>query len=254
MKKLTDKVVVITGGTSGIGLATAGLCLDEGARVVTFGRAAQDRVAQDRVAQDGPGGDRVLAVQGDVTNIADLDRMFGETKRRWGGIDVLFINAGVVKLAPVADTSDALFDEVVGTNMKGAFSTLRQAIPHLCDGASVIVTTSWLNRIGLPGSSVVAMTKAALRALVRVAAAELGPRNIRVNALSPGATETPLWGKLGLPADTLRATGEAITAQVPLGRWGRADEVARAALFLASSDSSYLSGTELAVDGGLRQA
>jgi NAD(P)-dependent dehydrogenase (short-subunit alcohol dehydrogenase family) len=244
MTRLADKVVVITGGTSGIGLATARLCLEEGARVVTFGRAGLGLADAENVH----------AVRGDVTRAQDIDRLFVETRQRWGAVDVLFINAGVVKLASVAETSAALFDEVVSANMKGAFTTLRQGIPFLRDGASVIITTSWLNRMGFPGTGVVAMTKAALRALVRVAAAELGARNIRVNALCPGPIETPLWGKLGLPADALRATGEAITAQVPLGRWGRAEEVARAALFLASSESSYLSGSELAVDGGLRQS
>jgi NAD(P)-dependent dehydrogenase (short-subunit alcohol dehydrogenase family) len=244
MKRLADKVVVITGGTSGIGLATARLCLEEGARVVTFGRGGQALAGEENL----------LALRGDVTRAEDLERLFAETTRRWGAVDVLFINAGIVKLSSVAESSGALFDEVVSTNMKGAFASLQRGIPALRDGASVIVTTSWLNRMGLPGSGVVAMTKAALRALVRVAAAELGARKIRVNALSPGATETPLWGKLGLPAEALDATGAAITAQVPLGRWGRVDEIARAVVFLASSESSYLNGTELQVDGGLRQS
>lgn len=142
---------------------------------------------------------------------------------------------------------------MVSINMKGAFNTLRYAVPALSSGASVIFTTSWLNRIGFAGSSVASMTKAALRSLVRVAAAELAPQGIRVNALCPGAIETPLWGKLGLPAETLSAAGAAITAQIPGQRWGKPDEIARAALFLASAQASYVNGTELQVDGGLRQ-
>ncbi|RKH11593.1 SDR family oxidoreductase [Corallococcus sp. CA053C] len=248
MKQFTQKVAVITGGTSGIGLATARLLVEEGARVVVFARS-EEGLAQ-TVKSLGP---NAHAVRGDVTRVADLERLFQETRERFGGIDVLFANAAVVKLAPVSDTTEALFDELVAVNMKGTFNTLRQAIPHLNAGASVVVTTSWFNRIGFEGSSVLSMTKAALRSLVRVAAAELAPRGIRVNAVCPGAIETPLWGKLGLPPEQLKAAGESITAQIPMKRWGRPEEIAHAVLFLASPDSSYVTGTELAVDGGLRQ-
>lgn len=248
MNKLANKVAVITGGTSGIGLAAARLFLEEGARVVVFarGQAELARVAATL-------GDRVRAVPGDVTHPVDLARLFQDTQRAWGPVHVVFANAALVKLGSIADTSDETFDEIVATNMKGAFQTIRAASPTLEDGASIIVTSSYLNRIGFSGSSVVAMTKAAVRALVRVAAAELAPRKIRVNALCPGAIETPLWGKLGLPAEVLRAAGEGITAQIPLGRWGTAEEVARAALFLASADAAYVNGSELQVDGGLHQ-
>jgi NAD(P)-dependent dehydrogenase (short-subunit alcohol dehydrogenase family) len=248
MQRLSNKVAVITGGSSGIGLAAAKLFVAEGATVVAFARSGE---GLDRAL--GELGPAAHAVRGDVTREADLARLVGETQERFGGIDVLFVNAALVKLSPIAETGGALFDEIVGVNMKGAFDTLRHGVPALRPGASVIVTTSWLNRVGFAGSAAVSMTKAALRALVRVAAAELGPRGVRVNALCPGAIETPLWGKLGLPEEALRAAGEAITAQIPLGRWGRAEEVARAALFLASAESSYLTGAELAVDGGLRQ-
>ena len=249
MKKLENKVAVVTGGTSGIGLASARLFLEEGARVVVFARG-ESGLASARQAL----GTAVHCVRGDVTRSEDLARLFRETHERFGKVDVVLANAAVVKLAPIADTADAIFDEIVATNLKGAFNTVRHAIPLLADGASIAITTSWLNRMGFAGSSVVAMTKAALRALVRVAAAELGPRNIRVNALCPGANETPLWGKLGLPPDELKAAGEGITAQIPAKRWGKPEEIARAALFLACEDSSYVNGTELQVDGGLRQA
>lgn len=249
MNKLVNKVVVITGGTSGIGLAAAQLFLEEGARVVIFARGETGLTSARRAL-----GTAVHCVRGDVSHGEDLARLFQEAHERMGNVDVVFANAAVVKLAPIADTSDAIFDEIIATNLKGAFNTVRHALPFLTERASIIVTTSWLNRIGFAGSSAVAMSKAALRSFVRVAATELGPRNIRVNALCPGPIETPLWGKLGLPPDALKAAGDSITAQIPLQRWGKADEIARAALFLACDDSSYINGTELQVDGGLRQA
>jgi NAD(P)-dependent dehydrogenase (short-subunit alcohol dehydrogenase family) len=249
MQRFQDKTVVVTGGTSGIGLAAAQRFADEGAEVVLFARGQEALASAAKKV-----GRRVKMVRGDVTVRADLERLFAEAKQRTGGVDVLLANAAVVKLASIADTSDALWDEVVGTNLKGAFETLRFAVPVLRDGASVVLMTSWLNRIGFVGSSAVSMTKAALRSLARVAAAELSPRRIRVNALSPGAVETPLWGKLGLPPDVLATAGKAITAQIPLARWGAPDEIARAALFLASDEAAYVTGTELQVDGGMRQA
>jgi NAD(P)-dependent dehydrogenase (short-subunit alcohol dehydrogenase family) len=249
MKKLTDKVAVITGGTSGIGLAAAKLFREEGARVVIMARGEEGlRQALGTLGSDAHG------VRGDVTKPGDLARLFAETQARYGKVDVLFANAAVVKLAAIADCADSLFDEVMATNVKGTFSTLRAAIPQLATGASVIVTTSWLNRIGFAGSGAVAMSKAAVRSLVRVAATELAPRRIRVNALCPGAIETPLWGKLGLPDEALKAAGAGITNQIPLGRWGKPREIAQAALFLACQDSAYMNGAELQVDGGMRQA
>lgn len=249
MVRLKNKTAIVTGGSSGIGLAAARLFASEGARVVLFARNAE-RLAE-AVASVGP---NAVGVRGDVTRPGDLQGLYAQTHERFGGVDVLFANAAVVKLSPIADTPEDLFGEIVGINMKGAFDTLRLGIPILSKGASVIVTTSWLNRMGFAGSSVVAMTKAALRALVRVAAAELGPRGIRVNALCPGAIQTPMWGKLGLSPEVLAAAGADITAQIPLGRWGTPEELAQAALFLAGPESAYLNGMELAVDGGLRQS
>lgn len=243
---LSNRVAVVTGSSSGIGLASAELFRKEGAVVVGVARHATPEAR----AAVGPQG---RFIEADVSATGALPSLFAEVERSLGKIDVLLVNAAVVKLAPLSETTPELFDEVVATNLRGAFFTLRAAIPHLKDGASVIFTTSYLNRIGFPGASVVSMTKAGLRALVRVAAAELGSRSIRVNALCPGAIATPLWSKLGLPADVLESAGAEITRQIPLGRWGSAAEVARAALFLASASSAYVNGIELGIDGGLRQ-
>ncbi|HET9429795.1 MAG TPA: SDR family oxidoreductase [Chitinophagaceae bacterium] len=248
MEKLKNKVAVITGGTSGIGLATAKEFIANGASVALFARGKQ---GLDEAT--GKLGKSCLGVQGDVTKLADLDRLFLETKAKFGGIDVLFVNAAQAKLSPIADTTEAFFDEMMAINFKGAYYTLQKAIPYLNNGASVIFTTSWLNSIGFGGSSLLSASKAALRSVVRVASAELVGKGIRVNAVSPGAIATPLWGKIGLPEEILKAAGVAITAQIPLKRWGNPEEIAKAVLFLASDDSSYIVGNELTVDGGLRQ-
>ncbi len=248
MHTLSNKVAVITGGSSGIGLATAKLFVEVGAKVAIFARS--DDALQVAAKALGP---NALAVRGDITQAADLDRLFKSTRERFGKIDVLFANAALVKLSSIEETDDQLFDEVVNINMKGTFKTLKHALSTLNDNASVILTTSYFNRIGFPGTSVVSMTKAAVRSLVRVAAAELAPRRIRVNALCPGAIETPLWGKLGLPADVLNAAAKNIVGLTPAGRFGRADELAHAAFFLASDASSFINGSELAADGGLHQ-
>src|SRR4051812_18607424 len=248
MNRFANQVAVVTGATSGIGLAVAQGLVAEGAQVVVFARSEVGLASALKTL-----GPTAHGVSGSVDRAADLERLFQETKRRFAGIDFLFANAAVVKLAPVSDTTEALFNEIVGVNLKGTFDTLRLASAMLNPRAAVVITTSWLHQVGFPGASLAAMTKGALRSLVRVAAAELASRGIRVNAVCPGAIETPLWSKLGLPAEALKAAGEALTAQIPLGRWGRPEEVARAVLFLASTDAAYITGTELAVDGGLAQ-
>ena len=248
MDKLKDKVAVITGGSSGIGLATAREFISQGANLVILGRGK--RALDEAVSELGP---KSYAVQGDVSRLADLDNLYAETKTKFGGIDVLFINAAQARLAPIADTTESFFDGMMNVNFKGAYFTLQKAIPYLNNGASVIITTSWLNNIGFGGSSLLSASKAALRSVVRVASAELADRGIRVNAVSPGAIGTPLWAKLGLPEEVLKSAGEAITNQIPIKRWGRPEEIAKSVLFLATSDSSYFIGNELTVDGGLRQ-
>lgn len=248
MDKLKNKVAVITGGSSGIGLATAKEFIANGAKVVIFGRGKH---ALDEAVSEL--GFNSFAIQGDIAQQTDLDKLFTETNIRFGGIDILFVNAAQVKLAPIADTTEALFDEMIGVNFKGAYFTLQKAIPYLNTNASVIITTSYFNSIGFGGSSLLSASKAALRSLVRVASAELVEKGIRVNAISPGAIATPLWSKIGLPEDVLKSAGEAITSQIPVKRFGQPEEIAKAVLFLASDDSSYIIGNEITVDGGLRQ-
>ena len=241
--KLKGKVAVVTGGNSGIGLATAQEFKAQGASVVIFGRT--QKTLEDAVHAIGT---ETLAVQGDVTHLADLDLLYQQTVERFGKIDVLVANAGVSKPVPVEQLSEALFDKISNTNFKGAFFTVQRALPHLNDGASIILVTAAVNQKGVPGYSVVSATKAALRSLARTFSAELLHRGIRVNALSPGTIETPIFGKLGLPVET-----EKWAELIPVKRIGTAEEMAKAALFLASNDSSYVLGAELVVDGGKTQ-
>ncbi len=241
--KLKGKVAVITGGNSGIGLATAQEFKAQGAEVVIFGRT--QKALEDAVHTIGNG---TLAVQGDVTQLADLDRLYQQTVERFGKVGVLVVNAGISKPVPVEQLDEALFDEISNTNFKGAFFTVQRALSHLNDGASIILVTGYNNQKGIPGYSVNSATKAALRSLARTFSAELLHRGIRVNALSPGTIETPIFGKLGLPVEPLKWA-----EQIPIKRIGTAEEMAKAALFLASSDSSYVLGAELVVDGGKSQ-
>lgn len=248
MKKLEGKVAVITGGNSGIGLATAREFKEQGAKVVISGR---DKNTLDEAVLSIGGG--VLGVQSDVTNLADIDRLYAKTSERFGKIDVLFVNAGVAKFAPVGDTTEALYDEVLNINLKGAYFTIQKAIPHMNDNASVILNTSFLGQLGLAGTSVYSASKAAVRSLAKTLSAELIGRGIRVNAVSPGATLTPIYGKLGLPKEAVEAMADSILRQVPMKRFGNPEELAKAVLFLASSDSSYVMGVEISVDGGVSQ-
>ena len=246
--KLAGKVAVITGGNSGIGLAIAQEFTQQGANVVIFGRNAQTLdEASEHI------GNGTLAVQGDVTQLADLERLYQQTIARFGKIDILVANAGVAKPAPLDLTDEALFDLTSDVNFKGAFFTVQKAVPHLNEGASIILTTSAGNVKGLPNFSVYVATKAAVRSLARSFSAELLPRGIRVNALSPGPIETPIFGRMGLPQEAVDGIAEQISAMTPIKRFGQPNEMAKAALFLASSDSSYVVGSELVADGGMSQ-
>ena len=248
--KLQNKVAVITGGNSGIGLATARVFGANGARVVIFGRS---RRTLDQAAES-LGGD-ALPVQGDVRNLDDLERLFEQTAQRFGKIDVLVANAGIAKFAPVEILSEALFDELSGTLFKGVFFTVQKALPHMRDGASIILVGSADgDKQGRVGTSIYTASKSAVRSLARSLSVELLPRKIRVNVLSPGMTETPIITREGgLPGMTPEELASMITKIIPLGRRGTPEEMAKAMLFLASDDSTYCLGSELLVDGGLTQ-
>lgn len=248
MGRLEGKVAVITGGNSGIGLATAKEFKEQGARVVISGR---DQQTLDAAAQE-IGGD-VLAVRADASSLADTDKLFAAVKEKFGRVDVLFVNAGIGKFAPLEAVTEELFDQIMDINFKGAYFTIQKALPLLSDNASIVLNTSINAHIGMPNSSVYAASKAALITLIRTLSAELVGRGIRVNAVSPGPIATPIYGRLGLPPKELQETADSIQGQVPLKRFGRPEEIAKTVLFLASSDSSFLLGTEIVADGGMSQ-
>lgn len=246
MGKLDRKVGLVTGGNSGIGFATAKRFVADGAYVFITGRRKADL---DAAATEI--GRNVTAVQGDVSKLDDLDRLFATVKEIKGRLDILFVNAGIAEGAPIGGISEEMFDRTFGTNVKGALFTVQKALPLLTDGASIILTSSIVGSKGLANRSVYSATKAALRSFARTWTTDLKARKIRVNVVSPGAIDTP--GLRGLA----KTDGEGLKAlfgdRVPLGRLGRPEDIASAVSFLASEDSAYVTGTELFVDGGMAQ-
>jgi len=248
MAKLTGKVALITGGNSGMGLATARLFAAEGAKVVITGRRRKDL---DEAAKSI--GSAALAVQGDVSKLDDLDRLFTVIEEKYGRLDVVFANAGFGEVAPFGQVTEDQFDRQFATNVKGLFFTVQKALPLLRDGASIILNASIAATKGMEALSTYSATKAAVRSFARTWTTDLKARRIRVNSLSPGPIETPIFGKMGLSEAQADGFKQALPGMVPLGRIGSSDEIAKAALFLASDDSSYVTGIDLVVDGGMAQ-
>jgi NAD(P)-dependent dehydrogenase (short-subunit alcohol dehydrogenase family) len=248
MGKLQGKVAVVTGGSSGIGLATAEHFVAVGAYVFITGRRPSE--LQAAVKQIGK---CVTAVQGDVSKLADIDRLYETVKREKGRIDVLFANAGIVApRAPVGEITEADFDKTFEINVKGLVFTVQKALPLFADG-SILLNASVVASKGFPGISVYSATKAAVRSFARTWTMDLKERRIRVNAISPGPIDTPIFSTNGRSEEQAQQVKAALVAGVPMGRLGLADEIAKAAVFLASDDSSFVTGIELFVDGGVAQ-
>src|SRR6266852_6231158 len=248
MGKLEGKIALITGGNSGIGLATAKQFVSEGAYVFITGRRDAELAAAVKDI-----GRNVTGVQGDVSNLGDLDRLFTQIKREKGKLDIVFANAGVATYAPFGRITEDHFNSIFNINVKGLLFTVQKALSLLPDGASIILNASIVASKGLSANSVYSATKAAVRSFARTWTTDLKDRRIRVNAVSPGSTDTPGLNELLASSETGQQRAKMIAATVPLGRFGRPDEIAKAVVFLASDDSSYVTGIEAFVDGGVAQ-
>lgn len=243
MKKLENKVAIVTGGNSGIGFATAAKFKAEGATVIITGRN-QTRVHT--AAQE-------LGVQGivsDVTDLSSIDVLVSEVQKQHGKIDVLFVNAGIFQPAPIGQTSEEMFDHQMGINFKGAVFTIEKFLPLLNEGASIVNLSSINAYTGMPNTAIYAASKAALNSYTRTAATELAERKIRINAVNPGPTATPIFGKTGMPEAQLNEFSGAMLQRIPLKRFGQPEEIANLVSFLASDEASFITGSEYNIDGG----
>lgn len=244
MSNLDGKVAVVTGGNSGIGYATAKDLKSKGANVVITGRS-KERV--DNAASD-------LGVSGlvaDVSKLSEIDRLVDSVKEQFGGVDILFVNAGVFFPTPIGQIDEEVYDQTIDINFKGAVFTIEKFLPILNEGASIINLSSVNAYTGMPNTAIYAASKAAMNSYTRTAATELAPKNIRVNAVNPGPVATPIFGKTGMPEDQLNGFAQAMQQRVPLKRFGEADEIAKLVTFLASDDASYITGSEFNIDGGI---
>ena len=248
MKKLEGKVALITGGNSGIGLATAKLFHEHGAKVVITARSKE--TYEKAKSEFGAHFD---VVQTDVSKPTELDHLYSHIKSKHGGLDVIFANAGVAQFSPTSEVSPDFFDNQFDTNVRGLYFTVAKALPLLRKGSSVVLNASVVSQKGMPNGSVYAATKAAVRSFARTWTAEIPVAQTRFNVLSPGPIETPIFSKTGMSAEQLGAMAEELKSGVPAGRFGTPDEMAKVALFLASTDSTYVCGAEIFADGGYGQ-
>jgi NAD(P)-dependent dehydrogenase (short-subunit alcohol dehydrogenase family) len=246
MNDVSGKIALVTGGTTGIGRATAELLHQKGARVIVTGQNPDTLAAARRELSP-----EIVVLQADARSIADAERLASEVKQRFGKLDVLFLNAGIAQLSPFAAVTESFYAEHMDVNVKGVVFTLQKLLPLLGAGASVVVNTSVADQRGTPMLSIYSASKGAVAALVRCLAVELAPRGIRVNSVCPATIVTPIQAKFGLPPEVAAESAKHYTARIPQNRFGSADEVANAVLFLASSAASYITGVELPVDGGL---
>lgn len=243
--KLLNKTAVITGASSGIGRSIAEQFLAEGARIAVFARS---EAGLKEIAALAP--DRVLVVPGDVTEVADLQRLAAETVKRFTTVDIVIPNAGIARVVPFADSTEEVIRHQFSVNFVGAAETVRLLLPHINAGGAVLFVTTFLTQVGFPGLAVYSASKAAVKSLAQTLAAELAPRKIRVNSIAPGPIATPLWGTVGLPPDQLQAVAQQVTARLLPGSFGAAEDIARTAAFLASDEAKNIYGQEIVVDGG----
>ncbi len=249
MKKLHNKVAIITGANSGIGLATVKLYLKEGAKVVLSGRRQK---ALDEVAVSLKGD--FITVTADVSIAEDNKRLIKEATDKYGNIDILFLNAGVVLTpTPTHEITEKHYDEIFNINVKGPILAIKEALPYINDAGTILFNNSVVTQRGFDGLGIYSATKGALRAYQRVLTSEVKTRGIRVNSIAPGPITTPIFDKMGLPKDITAEMGKGFAQRVPLGRFGTPEEIAKSALFLVSDDASYINGIELEVDGGMSQ-
>jgi len=244
MKNLENKVAIVTGGNSGIGLATAAELSAKGAKVIVTGRNQESLTQAENEFS-------VTGIRADQTDLKSIDSLVEQVSSQIGKVDIVFLNAGIAAFAPIDSASEEHYDSIMNANVKGVYFTVQKLLPILNDGASIIFNTSINAHVGMPNSSVYAASKAAVLALNRVFATELAPRKIRVNAVSPGPVETPLYGKLGLAKEEVEGFGAVLGEKILLKRFGQASEIAKTVSFLASDDASFITGTEIVVDGGL---
>jgi len=248
MSKLQGKIALITGGTTGIGLATAQLFQQEGAQVIVTGRNADTLSSAQQTL-----GPKATVISSDASKVKDIEVLVGQIRQRFGRIDILFANAGMAQFGPVEQVTEDLFDSHFNLNVKGLYFIVQKALPLIPNGGSILLNASVVSRKGLPSASVYSATKAAVRSFGRTLAAELAPRQIRVNTISPGPVATPILGKLTMPREAAAQLSQDLEQSVALKRFGQPDEIAKVALFLASEDASFMLGTEVFVDGGLAE-